>query len=409
MTKNKLLKKQRLKFLLYNLIAFLAIFLILGLVAVKTIESYFYNDADKELRKNQEFLIAFNYPGRPDGKPVLPLIKNPRVNYLIYSDNKELIGHDLPDFLDPDSLAAPDGTEKVYNQKMGEFNYRVYELSFKVRQNTFYAQIIINVDGETALKNNIITIYLICLGVIIVLTALAAYIMSGITMSPVIKAMEKQSGFVSDASHELRTPLTILHSRLEQLLSYPDDRIIDKSEEISDCLCEVIRLSKLSNNLLTLAKSDADKTLPELTAFDIYGLIDKVAAPYMEMAACEGKFFTVKGENIFINADKKQMMQVLVILFDNSLKYTTQGDSICVSVRKIKNKCEIIVADTGIGISEQGLKRIFERFYRDDTSRGITEGSGLGLSIAHQIILEHRGIIRAEHNEPKGMKVIITI
>jgi signal transduction histidine kinase len=381
----------------------------LGLIAVKSIESSFYSDADKELRESGERLISVNNPGRPDSRITLPTARNSRINYLIYYENGELLGHDLPDFMSAEGLPAPDGAERIYNRKIGDFNFRTFEFSFEYKQTTFYAQIILNIDGEIALRNNIVTVYLICLGVIIVLTVFASYIMSGITMSPIIKSMEKQSEFVSDASHELRTPLTVLHSRLEQLLSCPNDRIIDKSEEISDCLSEVIRLSKLSNNLLTLAKSDADKILPELTEFDLYDLINKVAVPYIETAACGEKTFTVKGEPLLVNADAEQLMQVIVILFDNALKYTLPGDNILVSLKKVKNKCELTVADTGIGISENGLKHIFERFYRDDASRGIIEGNGLGLSIARQILQEHNGTIRLEPNSPKGTKAVITI
>lgn len=408
MRNKTLLRKQKAKFLLYNLLAFFIIFFVLGVVAIKTIEGYFYSDADRELYASKELLLAVNTPGRPDVL-VLPLIKNPRINYLLYYENGELIGHDLPDFLDSEKLDSPAGSEKIYDRKIGEFNYRVLEFSFEVRQTVFLAQIIINIDGEIALRNNIITIYLICLSVIIVLTALASFVMSSVTMLPIVKSMEKQSEFVSDASHELRTPLTVLQSRLEQLLSNPGERIIDRSEEISDCLSEVVRMTKLSNNLLTLAKSDADKILPEITEFDVFELITKVGAPYGEMANCENKVFKINGESILIRADNKKIMQVLIILLDNALKFTKPSDTISVDVRRLKTKCEIIVSDTGTGVSEQGLKRIFERFYRDDASRGVTEGSGLGLAIAKQIVEEHNGSIFAEHNEPKGLKIVLII
>ena len=407
MTKSKLLKKQKAKFLLYNLVAFFAIFLILGLIAVKSTEKYFYSDADGELRTSRELLAVVNEPGRPDGI-ILPPTKNPRIYFLMYFETGELIGHDLPGFLNPEDLGAPGAAEAVYNRKLEDFNFRVLEFPFELRGNTFYARILINIDGEVALRNTIITVYLVCLGAIIVLTVAASYVMSAVTMQPVIKSVEKQIRFTADASHELRTPLTVLHSRLEQLLSCPDEKIIEKSEEISDCLSEVIRLTKLSEGLLSLTKSDSGNFIGEKTGFDIFGLVNKVAVPYSDMAKCDGKTFTVSGESLTVKADAARIMQLLIILFDNALKYTNEGDGIEVTVRKVKNRCGITVADTGTGISVQGIKHVFERFYRDDASRGATGGTGLGLSIAKQIVGEHKGSICIEHNAPKGTRVSVT-
>lgn len=406
MTNKKLLNRQKTRFLLYNLAAFLLIFLILGMVAINAVERYFYRDADKELTESRNLLTAYNNPGRKD-VIVIPPMKNPRINFLLYNQDKELLGHDLPAFWESIELGEPSSSERVYNRSIEGFHYRVMEFSLKASQQTVYAQVLINIDGEIALRNNIVAIYLVCLAVISVLTVAASYIMSSLTMKPIIKSMDRQTQFVSDASHELRTPLTALQSRLEQLLSYPDEKIIAKSEEISDCLSEVMRLTKLSNNLLVLARSDADKTLPEITDFDVYELINRVAVPYIDMAKSDSKDFGVEGESVIIHADSTKILQLLIILFDNALKYTAKGDAIDVRVKRWKNKCEITVADTGMGISAEGIGRVFERFYRDDKSRSVTEGSGLGLAIAKQIADEHGGNIFAEHNKPKGTKVTL--
>ena len=95
---------------------------------------------------------------------------------------------------------------------------------------------------------------------------------------------------------------------------------------------------------------------------------------------------------------------------DNSLKYTNTGDTIIIKTYAKDGKCNIEVQDTGIGISKEGIKHIFERFYREDKARSRqTGGNGLGLSIAQNIVALHKGTIKAEHNNPKGTIIKIKI
>ena len=411
MKNNKLLKKQKSKFLIYNLIAFFIIFAALGLVAVAAIDGFFYSDADRELDFTRSLLTEKNRPPKPPGQGDVHdrpgTVGNPRIHYIIYAADMTVHEAGINDYLDYSTLRLPTETEKRYNVKLGLYNYRVLEFSFADGGADYYVQTLINIDGEIALRNNILNIYLICLGGISILTVAASYIMSTVTMKPISKSMDEQNRFISDASHEIRTPLTVLHSRLEQLLSFPDARIQDKSEDIASCLSEVIRLTRLSNSLLTLAKSDAGKIPQCIEVFDITDITRKVAQPYIETASFQEKHFTVSGQPLDVSADKAQIVRLLVILFDNAIKYTKRHDKITVTISPSKNKCELTVSDTGIGISEDSLGHIFERFYRGDASRGESEGSGLGLSIAKQIAEEHGGSITARNNPPKGTKITV--
>lgn len=409
MKHNKVLKRQRITFLLSNLFAFLLIFLILGLVAVKAIDYYSFARADKELKSNREMVInQLKNPIQPYPDSIKPP-KNPRIIYIIYNQNKEVIQSGLFDDIDITKIKTPLEEEILYNTKIENFNYRAYEFSFNFENNKYYSQIFLNIDGEIALRNNIITIYMICVSVILLLVILISFILSKITMRPIEKVLFEQSRFVSDASHELKTPLTVLHAQLETLLSNPDSKIIDKSEEISQCLSEVIRLTKLSNNLLTLARNEANREVLEKKELNIYELICKVAIPYQEIAQYDNKEFIIQGNDIIVSVDIMKIKQVLIILFDNCLKYTKANDQIKIEVIALKNKCLISIKDNGVGISDKGLNHLFERFYRDDSSRGIYEGNGLGLAIAKQIIEEHNGSITAQHNQPKGLIIEILL
>ena len=107
------------------------------------------------------------------------------------------------------------------------------------------------------------------------------------------------------------------------------------------------------------------------------------------------------GKNI--NIDKNKIHQMLVIVLDNSLKYTEENDEITVSTIEKDSKCVVQIKDTGIGISDEGIKHIFDRFYREDKARSReTGGSGLGLSIASHIVELHGGSSKAMHNGNNG-------
>ena len=109
-------------------------------------------------------------------------------------------------------------------------------------------------------------------------------------------------------------------------------------------------------------------------------------------------------------ADLNKIKELLVILLDNSLKYTEENDSILIKTYKKDNKCIIEVIDTGIGISKEAQEHIFERFYREEKSRTREKGGmGLGLSIAYNIVKIHKGNIRIDKNREKGTRMIVKL
>ena len=228
---------------------------------------------------------------------------------------------------------------------------------------------------------------------------------------PIYKSYKKQIEFVENASHELRTPLTIIQAKQELLLQEPNSKIIDKSEDINLTLKETKRLSKLVKELMSLARSDANEYKLNKEKVNIDSLIKEVVVPYED-------FTKVKDKNIVldlkyekeINVDKNKITELLIILLDNAIKYTVEKDTITIKTYAKDGRCNIEVRDTGIGISDEGLKRVFDRFYREDKARSRATGStGLGLSIAHTIVSKHKGTIKAMHNEPKGTIILVRI
>ena len=223
-------------------------------------------------------------------------------------------------------------------------------------------------------------------------------------MKPVVRSMEKQTEFVQNASHELRTPLTIIQAKQELLLQEPDAKIVDKAEEIMLTLNETKRLTKMTKDLMLLARSDSNTMNIQKEKTDIDEMIKEITKPYSEIAEMEDKKLILNlNYKEKINIDSNKIHQVLIILLDNALKYTEKKDIIEVITENKEGKCIIYVKDTGIGIKDEAINHVFERFYREDKARQRESGgSGLGLAIANCIVQAHNGVIKATHNTPKG-------
>jgi Signal transduction histidine kinase len=275
----------------------------------------------------------------------------------------------------------------------------------------FYLQLVINSDGERALLHHISITLGTFLVIFSVLSIFASYILSQKTMKPIRKSWSKQVEFVENVSHELRTPLTIIQNSLELLFTAPNEKIIDRSESIALALDETTRLSKLVADLLTLARSDSTMTEIKKDLFSIDRLVAKVCQPYIELADVQNKVFKVELKSqVNITADKDRIHQLLVILLDNALKYTGDNDSISVSTSFRDNKTVIMVSDTGIGIPDESMEKVFDRFYREDKARSRERGGmGLGLSIARWIVDKHGGTIKVRHNDPKGTVFVVRL
>ena len=302
--------------------------------------------------------------------------------------------------------------EKIYNLQIdGQYNYRVINFETTKNDETIYIQVLANVDGEAGTLENMQNTLMLGTIILVLISMIASYILSKRAMKPMIISYEKQTEFVQNASHELRTPLTIIQAKQELLLTEPNKKIIEKSEDINLTLKETRRLSKLIKELMEIARADNKKIKIEKQSTDINKLIKEILKPYVELATIQNKQLKLELEyNKKIHINQNKINELFVILLDNSLKYTNTGDTIIIKTYAKDGKCNIEVQDTGIGISKEGIKHIFERFYREDKARSRqTGGNGLGLSIAQNIVALHKGTIKAEHNNPKGTIIKIKI
>lgn len=432
MEEEKQLRKQFILHVFYNMIAFATIFIAFGIFMFFMVRRITFSVADKQLQdtKNEFADIQTNLENlykifdlgslgifKNEAANLLEYniakrVNNPQITFILRNEKGQIANsNDLGKLSNysEDITFNSENLNTIYNLKLEDtYNYR--GLNFKINgKDTAYAQLLINVDTEIALINRYLEIiaYAVVLG--IALSGIASFILSKKTLQPIQDTLKNQTEFVQNASHELRTPLTIIQAKQELLLQEPNAKIIDKSEEISLTLNETKRLSKLTKDLMILVRGANFKLQKEEVDLDEF--IKNVVLPYQDIAEAQEKeiLFNLKfGKEISVDPNK--IHQLLVILLDNAIKYTERGDKIQINTYARDNKCILEVADNGIGISEEGIKHIFDRFYREDRARNRgTGGSGLGLSIATMIVNAHNGSIKAVHNEPKGTIFLVKL
>ncbi|MBF0512036.1 MAG: HAMP domain-containing protein, partial [Candidatus Omnitrophica bacterium] len=222
------------------------------------------------------------------------------------------------------------------------------------------------------------------------------------------EAFTSQRQFMEDISHELKTPLSVLKGELEVTLK----RIRSTQEyetTLQSSLEEVNTLVGMVENLLTLARFDSKTTTLLPVPLDMNLLIKDTVDTIQVLALQKGITLQYNGASVVeINADKNQMKRMMLNILDNAIKYTPSGGKVTVNLRSEQDSIVIEIIDTGIGIPENDLPRIFDRFYRVDKSRS-SVGFGLGLSIARSIAMAHGGRISAIPNKPQGTMFSITL
>ncbi len=225
---------------------------------------------------------------------------------------------------------------------------------------------------------------------------------------------KQQQQFVSDASHELRTPVTVIlgYSDLLSRWGRSDKEVLD--EGIASICSEAENMQQLIEKLLFLARADQKRQVLHKEMLELSELIADVVKK-MQIVAKDHTVTLGVNDAALIYADPVTIRQMLRIFLDNAVKYTPAGGTITIASKLCPDRKHILVtlADTGIGIAKEEQERIFERFYRVDTSRtkignGVG-GTGLGLSIARWIAAQHDIAIRVESEPGQGTTFFLTI
>ena len=297
----------------------------------------------------------------------------------------------------------------IYRILNNELEREYHRISTIYHQNLFFVNPPSNVPdidptivGESEERIKLILIYVnvIILGV----AGIGGYILAGITLRPIKVMMDEQNRFIADASHELRTPLTSLKSELEVYLRAKKQTKEEAITLLQSNLEEVNKLQYLSDNLIQLVQYPKTPLDVVFTQVSLHEILQSAKNKLDKPAKQKEITIIIPSKNYFMVGDRDQLIQLITILLDNAIKYSSKKSSVTITADKSDHHIRIHVQDTGMGIEKEALPHIFDRFYRADSSRAkqATSGYGLGLAIAKNIVTTHKGSISVISEQGKG-------
>lgn len=306
-----------------------------------------------------------------------------------------------------DDLSVKSAVKKIFNDRkergkitIGSDQYRYifrYDPPKKI-----YTIIMLDRTLEINTINRLLFTFIIIAGIGMIFIVLISILLANWTIKPVSKSWSQQKEFIANASHELKTPLTVISTNTDVILANPEDTVKSQSKWLNYIKNETIRMSKLVNNLLCIAKYDANKVQLIYNKINLSNLVSSICLQY-EPLIFENKkrLITDVDDSLEIIGDEDKIKQVINILMDNALKYSLKNGVIKVTLKHIKqSSIYLTVSNTSENIEKKYLDKIFDRFYRIDDSRNRkTGGSGLGLNIAKTIIESHKGKIFAVNKD----------
>jgi signal transduction histidine kinase len=263
-------------------------------------------------------------------------------------------------------------------------------------------------DQDQALRRMVLGLALLG-GASAAFLGLASWWLAGRSLAPSQHAWERQQAFVANSSHELRTPLTLIRASAE----FAQRGLPEGSEHhglMRDILHETDHMSRLVDDLLLLSRLDAGRLNLEHHKFDLGGLLAEAGPALSRLAAERGIRLNLVAAPMQATGDATRTRQVLLILFDNALRYTSPGGEIKLAVQPHGRFARMSVNDTGSGIAPEHIPHLFERFYRADPARtNRDDGNGLGLAIAKALVEAQHGQIGVETTLAAGSTFWFTL
>jgi signal transduction histidine kinase len=305
--------------------------------------------------------------------------------------------------------AAATGHITIQNDLPEDKTLRLHAMRFKLASGR--ELIAVAVADQVELEDkyaDLITAFVVIAFAALFLLAAGGFILVRKSTAPIERSIEFMRRFMADAAHELRTPITILRSLAEVALQQPREAA-NYVSSLQGIEAEARRLGGIVDSLLVLARADAGERQLEKTRI----FLDDIAidAAGAAQVVARQKNVDVKVdlfEEAPVDGDPILIRQLIMIVLDNAVKFTDAGGQVHVRVSMLEGAPTFAVEDTGIGIKQEELSRVFQRFFRGETARSRTDGAGLGLSIASWIAREHGADITLSSEPGKGTNVIVT-
>ena len=210
--------------------------------------------------------------------------------------------------------------------------------------------------------------------------------------------LERQ--LIGDVAHELRTPLMAIQATVEAI----QDGVFEADQEhMGTISSETRRLGRLVEALLRLNRLENGTTELKVETIDLSELVSGLAMSQEALIESSGlSLLTDIEDDIYIEGDRDLIHQAVVNLMSNAVRYTPEGGSISVELRRDNGYASVSVADTGVGIAEKDLKKVFSRFWRADTARSNSGGLGIGLALVREVVDQHRGTVSVDSTLGEG-------
>lgn len=281
-------------------------------------------------------------------------------------------------------------------QEEDEGTIRSYGLRYLRRDLGLYLRMaFVDMSMEQATMREIMGSYLQIGAAALLLLLGVSILLARWATAPVARAWQQQRQFLSDASHELKTPLTVILSNAELLEAAPlGERPARWADNIRS---EAKRMRSLVEEMLTLARADNAVRSAVMAETSLSDLATDCVLAFEPVAFEAGKpLESDVAPDVTVLGDGDKLRQLMGVLLDNAIKYGRDGGTITLTLRRTDRQARLTVSNPGDPIPPDQLRRLFERFYRADASRGEQSGFGLGLPIAASIASEHRGTLKAE-------------
>lgn len=404
MINKKIFNKTKSSLIKINIAVVLSFLILFSIFIYTYFKGVTYKSIDNKLNNELES-IAIQLTRQ---SMVYPVTKYPSNMIYIYKRDRVM-------YYTPQNGYFSDVLPNRYTNKLNDIftfsenGYTFRELNVEIDE--YQIQIIRNIDSEISSLRQLIFVFIIGILISLIITYYLAVYLTKKALIPIETAWNNQAKFIQDASHELRTPISIISSKLERMLKYPNSTISDEVETIADAMSEIRRSKKMISDLLSLTKEEAITKL-NITEVNIKNFIKDICVDYVDIADIQEKRFemnfNLKNEIIF--TDENKLRQLLLIFIDNAFKYTKENDFIAININQKDNVyTEIFIIDSGVGIKQEDIPYIFDRFFRSENVRDKDiDGSGIGLSIAKMIAINLGAEISVKcENNKTEFKIII--
>ncbi len=291
-----------------------------------------------------------------------------------------------------------------------------YKFADNVQDNGVTLIVFLDCNSSFSNLTQLFRISILIAGITLVLMLVLVEALSGNAVAPVVESLDKQKQFISDAGHELKTPLSVISANVDVL-----ELTGEKNEWTKSIRNQVGRMTALVTNMLTLSRMDEAKWKDLFSRVNFSKIAQSTADTFRVVAKSREKEYTISiQEDLHVFGEQRALEQLCTLLLDNAMKYSSEHGSIVISLTEDHKKARLEVSNTCDEIPSGNLDRLFDRFYRADSSRtripansGSTTatagGFGIGLSAAREICESHGGEIRAVHDAEHIIRFIVLL